>query len=165
MRILVLSDSHSGLSFMRRCVDAVRPDHILHLGDYMDDGQTLAEEYPHLPIYQVPGNCDRFRCLQPSPEILKPMIGGVKFYMTHGHLHQVKYTYGRLVADARQAGAACALFGHTHESYCEHLEDGLWLLNPGACGSLGGSCGLIEIKDERIIAFRILRQAELEALK
>ena len=46
MKILVLSDSHSGLSFMRRCVDTVRPDYIIHLGDYMDDGATMAEEYP-----------------------------------------------------------------------------------------------------------------------
>ena len=31
MKILVLSDSHSALSFMRRCVDAVHPDAIVHL--------------------------------------------------------------------------------------------------------------------------------------
>lgn len=165
MKILVLSDSHSGLSFMRRCVEAVKPDYLLHLGDYMDDGQTIAEEYPYIRAFLVPGNCDRFRCLQPQPEILQPMLGGVRFYMTHGHLHQVKYTYGRLIADARQANAACALFGHTHESYCEQLEDGLWVMNPGACGSGGGSCGLVEIEKEKIIACRILRQADLEALR
>ena len=33
-RILVLSDSHSGTSFMRWCVDHVKPDAIVHLGDY-----------------------------------------------------------------------------------------------------------------------------------
>ncbi len=165
MKILVLSDSHSGLSIMRRCIDSVRPDYVIHLGDYMDDGQALAQEYFHIPFYQVPGNCDRFRCLEPSPEILKPVIGGVRLYMTHGHLHHVKQTLSRLVADAREAGATCALFGHTHEAYCELLEDGLWLLNPGACGSWGGSCGLIEIENEKIIACRILRQADMEGQK
>ncbi len=162
MKILVLSDSHSGLSFMRRCVQAVRPDCILHLGDYFDDGQTLAEEYPHLRVYQVPGNCDRFRCLQPQPEILKPVIGGVRLYMTHGHLHHVKSTYALLAGDAREAGAACALFGHTHEACCERMEDGLWLMNPGACGSWGGSCGLLVIENEKITACRVLRQTDLE---
>ena len=165
MKILVLSDSHSGLSFMRRCVDTLWPDYIIHLGDYMDDGAAIAEEYPYIRVYQVPGNCDRFRCLQPQPEILKPIIGGVSFYMTHGHLYNVKFTDSRLIAAAREAGAACALFGHTHEACCELLEDGLWLMNPGACGSWGGSCGLIEIEDGKINACRILRQAELEVFK
>ncbi len=164
MKILVLSDSHSGMSFMRRCVEAVKPNILIHLGDYFEDGQALAQEYPHLRCYQVPGNCDRFRCLGREPEILRPVIGGVEFYLTHGHLHMVKSTYGRLVADARKSGAACALFGHTHEACCEQLEDGLWLMNPGSCGYYGGSCGLIEVKNEKITACRVLRQAELEGL-
>ena len=44
MKILVLSDSHSAISFMRCCVEAVCPDAIVHLGDYFDDGQVLAEK-------------------------------------------------------------------------------------------------------------------------
>ena len=54
MKILVLSDSHSTLSFMRRCIDAVQPDAMIHLGDHYDDGQAMAEEYPRIPLYQVP---------------------------------------------------------------------------------------------------------------
>ena len=46
MKILVLSDSHSTLSFMRRCIDAVKPDAMIHLGDHFDDGRAMAEEYP-----------------------------------------------------------------------------------------------------------------------
>ena len=42
MKILVLSDSHSALSFMRRAVDAIKPDAIIHLGDHYDDGETIA---------------------------------------------------------------------------------------------------------------------------
>ena len=56
MKILVLSDSHSALSFMRRCVDSVKPDVLMHLGDYFDDGIAIKEEYPGIPMYQVPGN-------------------------------------------------------------------------------------------------------------
>ena len=62
MKILVMSDSHSGLSFMRCCIDRLKPDALIHLGDYYDDAQTVSEEYPHLMMYQVPGNCDRYRC-------------------------------------------------------------------------------------------------------
>ena len=54
MKILVLSDSHSGMSFMRECINKVRPNALIHLGDHYDDGQTIQEEFPHLMVYQVP---------------------------------------------------------------------------------------------------------------
>ncbi len=165
MKILVLSDSHAGLRFMRWCVEQVKPDAIIHLGDYFEDGQVLAQENPHLRTYQVPGNCDRHRLFPPEPEIMQPTIGGVRFYLTHGHLQGVKFGYSRLIADARRATAACVLFGHTHESYAERLEDGLWVMNPGSCGSWGGSCGVVEVENGIITACRILRQAELEEWK
>ena len=56
MKILVLSDSHSGLSFMRYAIRTVKPDAVIHLGDYFDDGQTVADENPHLVFHQVAGN-------------------------------------------------------------------------------------------------------------
>ena len=62
MTILVLSDSHSSLRFMRQCADTIRPDVLVHLGDYFDDAVVLKEEYPQILVYQVPGNCDRYRC-------------------------------------------------------------------------------------------------------
>ena len=40
MKILVLSDSHSALSFMRSCIETVKPDRIIHLGDYYDDAEN-----------------------------------------------------------------------------------------------------------------------------
>ena len=51
-RILVLSDSHSGNSFMRWCVDTVKPDAIVHLGDYYEDGCDL--HFLHLLSEIVP---------------------------------------------------------------------------------------------------------------
>jgi putative phosphoesterase len=162
MKILVLSDSHSALSFMRNCIDAVHPDAIIHLGDYFDDGEAMAEEYPHIRMYQVPGNCDRYRCRPDQPEILILTVGGVMLYMTHGHRHNVKLTLGLLLRDARAAGAAAALYGHTHVADCTLEEDGLWVLNPGSCGYYGGSAALMEITDGKIQSCRILRQEDLE---
>lgn len=162
MRILVLSDSHSALRLMRACVDALRPDVILHLGDYFDDGQVLREEYPQIPLYQVPGNCDRYRCPPNQPEIAVERIGGVDLYLTHGHRHKVKQYLGALLADARACRVSAVLFGHTHEPVCFQEPDGLWVLNPGSCGYGGGSCGLLETKNGKITTCRILRQADLE---
>lgn len=165
MKILVLSDSHSTLSFMRRCMDAVRPDAMIHLGDHFDDGQAIAEEYPGIPVYQVPGNCDRYRYAGNEPEIAVRRIFGVDFYLTHGHKHNVKSYTGLLLRDARASGASAVLYGHTHVAECCREEDGLWVLNPGSCGYYGGSAGLIEIADRKITACRILRQTDLEEME
>ena len=43
MKILVLSDSHSGMRLMRESIRKIRPDCIIHLGDYYEDGEIIAE--------------------------------------------------------------------------------------------------------------------------
>lgn len=162
MRILVVSDSHSGLSFMLRCANSVKPDVIIHLGDYYDDGEELRDANPNARVYLLPGNCDRFRAARFAKEILTDKIDGVKFYMTHGHLHNVKSTLVRLVSDARAAGADVALYGHTHQVDCHQEDDGMWVLNPGSCGYFGGSAGLIEVADKKVKVCRIIRDSNLE---
>ena len=157
MKILVFSDSHASRYFMRQCLDAVKPDAAIHLGDYYNDGQDMAEEYPAIPFYAVPGNCDRSRGYIPDPETKLQIIGGVRFLLTHGHLHHVKMTLNRLTADARAMRVDAVLFGHTHEAYCQQEADGLWVLNPGSCGYGGGSAGVIEIQNGAITDCRILR--------
>lgn len=149
---------------MRMCIANVKPDAVVHLGDYYDDGGAMAEEFGHLRFHQVPGNCDRYRCIGQQMPILCYDVCGVRLYMTHGHLHGVKSGIGRLVRDAEQAGAAAALYGHTHGADCHQEENGMWVLNPGSCGSFGGSCGVIEAEDGKITVCRILRQADLEEL-
>ena len=164
MKILVLSDSHAALSFMRRCIDTVQPDAVIHLGDHYDDGSAMAEEYPQIPFYQVPGNCDAHRYFIPDPETRLETLGGLRILMTHGHRHHVKQTLIRLLADARASGADVVLFGHTHSPYCRRQEDGLWVLNPGSCGYFGGSAGLLEVKAGQIMQCRLLREEDLNVL-
>ena len=165
MKILVLSDSHSALRFMYACMEAVRPDAVIHLGDHYDDGLALKEDYPSVRFYQVPGNCDRYRCDPRLPEILIERVLGVSCYMTHGHKHNVKLVLGRLLSDARACRVQAALYGHTHVADCHQEEDGLWVLNPGSCGYGGGSAGLMEVENGNITACRILRQEDLEEMQ
>lgn len=162
MKILVLSDSHSALSFMRRCIRAVKPDTVIHLGDHYDDGEAMAEENPHVLFHQVPGNCDRYRCPPGAMEVCSYPIGGVRFYMTHGHRHGVKMGIGGLLADARKMGAQIVLYGHTHRLDCHQEPDGLWVMNPGSCGSMGGSAGVIKIENGEIKACYFITQEDLE---
>ncbi len=117
-----------------------KPDHLLHLGDYVSDPKRLELT---IPLTQVPGNCD-FRSNLPA--ILTPTFQGVKLYMTHGHLHQVKSTYLRAVYAAQEAGARILLFGHTHRPVC-FQEQGLWVMNPGACG---GTYGVISLSGDSV---------------
>ena len=165
MKILVFSDSHSSLHFMLRCAHKVKPDALVHLGDYFDDGEVLAEEFPQVPFYQVPGNCDRYRAPIGAHEILILPVLGVKLYMTHGHRHNVKFYTGNLIADARASGAAAALYGHTHIADCHQEEDGLWVLNPGSAGSYGGGAGIIEVEQGNIISCYLIGQRELEEME
>ena len=164
MNILVVSDSHSSLRFMFQCARQLQPDAIIHLGDYYDDGEALAEEFPHIRFYQVPGNCDRYRAPIHAREILIMPVLGVDFYMTHGHRHNVKFYTGNLLADARAAGVQAVLYGHTHIAECYREPDGLWVMNPGSAGSYGGSAGLIEVQNGKILNCRIIGQAELEEI-
>lgn len=159
-KILVLSDSHSALNFMFSAVNSTEPDAIIHLGDYYDDGETLAAEYPDIPFYQVPGNCDCFRCNPRIPQILVEEIFGVRFYLTHGHRHDVKLTTKRLIQDAADCGVQAVLYGHTHIPDCR-FENDMWILNPGTCGYGDRTGALIKIQDGAILSCQIIHQEDL----
>lgn len=162
MKILVLSDSHSGLYFMRQCIQKVQPEHIVHLGDHFEDGTAMAEENPHIRFHQVPGNCDRYRCAPWQAETMCYPVAGVKLFMTHGHKHAVKTGTQRLLVDAMKSGAQAVLYGHTHQAECYQTDSGMWVLNPGSCRTSEGSVGVIETEGERISACYLLKQADLE---
>ena len=161
MKLLVFSDSHSSLSFMRKCIEKIKPDGIIHLGDHYDDGEAICEENPHILFYQVSGNCDRYRCPPSAREMLCLKISGVMIFMTHGHTYYVKQGIGALLKDARRYEADIVLYGHTHIPCCEQEGDGLWVMNPGSCGYYGGSAGILELKDGKISACKLITQADI----
>lgn len=160
MKILVMSDSHAALRFMHLAVQKLCPDAIVHLGDYYADGVVIAEENPHIPVHQVAGNCDFGRCEPNTPLFLCYDIGGVRIFMTHGHMQAVKSNRLRLVSEARHYGAQVALYGHTHVAEC-YQQDGIWVVNPGSCGGSAGSVAVIETADGKIADCRIVSQQGL----
>lgn len=150
MKVLVFSDSHGSRSFMERCVQAVKPQAIFHLGDFYRDGEALAAQFPDIPMYQVLGNCDGYSWDPSCQTIRLVQLDGVNFYLTHGHKHQVKSYLGRLLQDARASGVDGVLYGHTHQADCHREPDGLWVMNPGSSGEYGGSAGVIRIQNGAI---------------
>ena len=136
MKILVFSDSHRALGTMYDAIERLRPDAVLHLGDHLEDAESMESVFSGVDFYHVPGNCDFFTSAPPSLTI---SLDGVRIFLTHGHLFGVKSGLTRV-------GAQLALFGHTHRALLEQ-QDGLWLMNPGACGAGRSDFGEI-ITDE-----------------
>ena len=145
MKILVFSDSHRSLSGMYAAIDRHKPQQVIHLGDMMYDAEEVSEHYPKLPFCLVPGNCDGWNLSVPVKKQIT--LEGKSILLSHGHRWGVKSGYDAAIADARAVGADILLFGHTHVSLLEQLQDGLWMMNPGPARS---SYGLIEITNGTI---------------
>ncbi len=161
MKILVLSDSHTHLEYMRQCIDRCKPDAVFHLGDYYQDALAVAQEYADVIFHCVPGNCDQYKPGPVPAEVRFVSVGGVRFMMTHGHRHGVKQGLTRLIAQAWAEKADCIIFGHTHQALIQQ-EGTMWVVNPGTCGYFGSSAAVIEVVDHKISDCRILRQSDLE---
>lgn len=147
MRILVLSDSHGNVDNMRRCVEFVEPQHILHLGDCVRDAEALRRDYPQIPLTGVPGNCDWGDT--DTPERLLE-LGGRRILMMHGHTRNVKYTLLCATLAARECGAEVLLFGHTHVPLVD-FDGTLHTMNPGAAGErVHPGYGVITIAPDRL---------------
>lgn len=130
MKLLIFSDSHGELSHMRYAIDREKPDYVFHLGDHDRDAEDLMRDYPTLPLVYVRGNCDGF---SDTPLTRIVTLGGFRFYLCHGHTLGVKGGLLRACYAAREQRADFLLYGHTHEAHDEQ-EQGLRILNPGACG-------------------------------
>lgn len=126
----VFSDSHGCTELMTEAVRRCRPDLIIHLGDYERDAFALREEFPHIPMYCVCGNCDIAR-ISPLWDLVQ--IGPVKAFICHGHSYNVKMNLNNLYYAAQEQGAQIALFGHTHIP-CNQEIGALKLINPGTAG-------------------------------
>ena len=163
MKLLVLSDSHSGRSFMRLCIEKIKPDAIVHVGDYESDGEVVQSENPGVPFYQVPGNCD-YGFGSVFSAIRIENIGGIRVFMTHGHRHGVKSGTERLIADGRSEEAQLILYGHTHIPDCHPEPGGIWVVNPGSCRSYDGSVAVVTIENCQIKGCKILRMSDLEEI-
>lgn len=141
MKALVFSDSHRSLAGMYHAIEAHQPDQVIHLGDLSQDAEEVSLAYPRLPFCMVPGNCDGWTSL-PLQRLIT--LEGVRVLLSHGHIWHVKSGYAQALAAAQSAGADVLLFGHTHRPYCQRLENGLWVMNPGPSRI---SFGLLQIEN------------------
>ncbi|WP_102345357.1 metallophosphoesterase family protein [Bacillus sp. Marseille-P3661] len=126
MKVLIVSDSH-GLNkeldiIINRHSNEV--DAMIHCGDSERD----ADSQEMLNFITVRGNCD-FDENYPLEQVKE--IKNVSFYITHGHLYNVKLSLLNLKYRAEEVGASVVCFGHSHIAGAE-LIDGILFINPGS---------------------------------
>ncbi|NCA81054.1 MAG: YfcE family phosphodiesterase [Sphingobacteriia bacterium] len=126
-KIIVLSDTHNNrlllVGLKSRLLEC---DAVIHLGDYVADilpyKELLGEK-----LHYVKGNGD-FLSNVPDEKFI--VIGGVKFFITHGHRYNVKTTLVNVGYEASVHDCKIALYGHTHNAMISEFE-GVKLINPG----------------------------------
>ncbi|KNF07225.1 phosphoesterase, MJ0936 family [Gottschalkia purinilytica] len=151
MRIVVLSDTHGSIDNSILKISQLKDvDIIIHLGDNVKDAINLKEKLGIEVIY-VKGNCDFLGEKSDEEKIIS--LNNKKFFITHGHLYDVKKDMNKIFYRGKELGANVILFGHSHVPTVVKYED-ILLLNPGSptkprIGS-NKSIGLIEIKNDHI---------------
>ena len=149
MRIGILGDTHGDSFSIRLAVEAVKnADLWLHTGDFCRDAMLVAA-LAATPVTTVGGNCDGRAKAKPD-EFIEAC--GYRLWLTHGHRHDVKYGLADLENWAVRYGVDVAIFGHTHQSYCETVN-GILYFNPGSASEprrgKPRSCGLLELLPDR----------------
>jgi putative phosphoesterase len=135
--VVVISDTHVPRfrRFLPDLLDAlstVRPDAILHCGDWTDP--ALLDELRQIaPTHGVAGNNDRAKLHETLGTQSIVEVAGARFGITHGHLGAGRTTEERAVATfLDEPQLAAVLFGHSHIPLVRRLPSGTWLVNPGS---------------------------------
>ena len=126
MKVLVISDSHGNEDLLKTIASrhSREVDALFHCGD-----SELSSNNEAMKSYEsVRGNCDYDTTY---PKEMTKDVNGVRFYITHGHLHQVKTTLMPLKYKAEEVGADVVCFGHSHIAGAE-MVDGTLFVNPGS---------------------------------
>ena len=119
----VISDTH-GLLRSEALAALEGADYMIHAGD-VGEPAILARLAAIAPVTAVRGNVDRDTWAQELPvnDVLE--VGGASIYVLHN--------LNELDLDAKAAGFAAVISGHTHQPKQE-LRDGVLYFNPGSAG-------------------------------
>lgn len=149
MKIGVVSDTHGLLR------PEVQPAlagvaRILHLGD-VGDAAILDALRKIAPVTAIRGNIDRSGPCAELPETEAVEVEGISLYLLHN--------LEKLDLDARAAGFAAVLYGHSHKPSIERKK-GVLYFNPGSCGPrrfhLPVTLGLLHISTNHALEAEII---------
>lgn len=144
MKVIIFSDSHRNFNPMMKAIEREgNVDAIVHAGDVLADVEDLEIMYPRHNIIYVKGNNDVWDRTAPTDRFFE--LGGVKIFLTHGHMYGAKSSPAGVMKKGRELGADLCIFGHTHKAYHETVG-GITLFNPGCASSY---YGVLEIENGR----------------
>lgn len=123
-KVLIMSDSHGLTDEIEEIKTRHQLTNMIHCGD-----SELAAEDPLLAdMISVKGNCDFGAGFKNDHKVI---INQMTFFVTHGHLYDVKATLLPLSYRAAEDDAKVVCFGHTHIAGAEKINDQLFI-NPGS---------------------------------
>ena len=129
-KILVASDTHGKNDILKKIILRNRPiDKFIFCGDGEGLERTVRDMVgDECELYMVRGNNDYFSQL---PWDMEFELGGMKAFLTHGHMYGVSVSPARIPDEAKSRGAGICFFGHTHRPV-EEKKDGIYVINPGS---------------------------------
>lgn len=125
-KLVVMSDSHGDRDIVKDIKNHYlgKVDAIFHNGD----SELPSSDPIWEGVYVVTGNCDYD---SGYPEVLVTKIDNTVIVQTHGHLHQINFTWDKLDLLAQQEDADICLYGHLHRA--DAWENGKTIfINPGS---------------------------------
>lgn len=130
LKILVLSDSHHHPEFIKKIFcNEKNIETTIFLGDGLDDLEVIPS---NIQIYSVQGNMDFSSVkVQSTPLFQILSIHNHRFFLTHGHLFNARYTHYNMYEKAQTENCEAVLFGHTHNPLLQIIK-GIYFFNPGA---------------------------------
>ncbi|MDR1840146.1 MAG: YfcE family phosphodiesterase [Treponema sp.] len=176
-KLLVFSDTHGSVQTLKTVFDWAKkhspPNDTIcgaaFLGDGISDIQSAANITGFFCDCKfVRGNNDFGYSI---PEAIVFDFAENRFFMCHGHHHNLYGGYHTLIAAARNTDANVALFGHSHVPF-QNTGNGVLLVNPGSVGRprsrIGSTFAVIEcIEGERpeVEFFGIGAHGEIRKIK
>jgi len=157
-QILVISDSHGNSEPVRLLLDRYngKLKTVVHLGDNARDLLQLQTKYPALNLVAVAGNCDYGHEV---PKELVLTLGPKAILLMHGHTHNVKMNYQRLMYYAQEKEVNACLFGHSHFP-AVFSHESVFFMNPGSVslprGGSKASYGLLSIDSQGDITGEVI---------
>ncbi|GAB2552386.1 metallophosphoesterase family protein [Gracilibacillus alcaliphilus] len=125
-KVLILSDSHGWTEEVIKIKDRHQHevDAMIHCGD-----SELTHDSEELSGFQaVQGNMDFDAKLL---EDIDFSVGPLHFFVTHGHLYNIKLSLMSVAYRGEEVGANVICFGHSHVAGAEKMDDQLFI-NPGS---------------------------------
>lgn len=146
MKILVVSDSHENLEKLIEIFDFENPQIVICAGDCALDFEELSYVKENAHYYIVRGNCDIYN--DSFLDVLSFSIKNYNFFLTHGHVQNVKKNLFLLKKEAEETKADIVIFGHTHLQHYDKTNN-IFYFNPGFAKI--GEYGIIEIDENNIV--------------